>query len=159
LFLSMSPVVTCDGAQPGRVEVGEVAGVSVPCQHTNRPFLRARVHLQVAEVVNARPAELPFDPAPGGVVVAEEGKRGLSVTNDRVDRIVPAGGVDGIKGRLMRQQHVKAAATKGRRAAVADPGTGWNPPLDPIANAPERSDAQTARQLGDVAIADAAYLA
>jgi hypothetical protein len=55
----MFPVVARDGAQPGGVEVGEVAGATVPGQHADRPLLGARVQFQVAEVVDARDAEVP----------------------------------------------------------------------------------------------------
>src|SRR5438874_9165453 len=118
---SMFPVVARDGAQPSGVEVGEVAGTAVPGQHADRPLLSAGAQLQVAEVVDARAAEVPLDPAARAVVVAEEGERRPGAADDRPDLLAAAVGEDSVAWRLVRQQHVKAGAAQRRRAAVADP--------------------------------------
>src|SRR5438876_2208454 len=123
----MFPVVARNGVQPGGIKVGEVAGAAVPGQHADRPLLRAGAQLQVAEVVDARGAEVPRDAAAGAVVVAEEGERRPGAADDRPNLLAAAVGADGVARRLVRQQHVKAGAAQRRRAALADPGARWDP--------------------------------
>src|SRR3954451_8334280 len=89
---AMLPIVPGDGAQPGGVEVGEVAGAPVPGQHADGTLLRPRAQLHVAEVVDPRGAEISLDRPPRGVVVAEEGERRPRETDDRGDLLAAAVG-------------------------------------------------------------------
>src|SRR5262249_6627296 len=130
--------------------------------HADRPLLGAGVQLQVAEVVDACAAEIPLDPPAGAVVVAEEGEHRPGAADDGPDVLAAAAGEDGVARRLVRQQHVKAATAQRRRAAAADPGARRNPLPGVgalVVDAPQRPDAQPARQPGDVPVADAAQLA
>src|SRR5262249_32732059 len=143
-----------------RIEVREVAGITIPGQHADRPLLGAGVQFQVAEVVDARGAEISLDPTAGAVVVPEESERWPSTADHRPDLLAAAVGEDRVAGRLVRQQHVKARTAGRCRAAVADLGArrdslagAWGAVID----APQRADAQPAGQLGDVAVADAPH--
>src|ERR1043165_9604575 len=97
----MLPVVACDGAQPGGVEIGEVASATVPGQHTDRAFLGTRVHLHVAEVIDPCAAEVSFHPSASPVVVAEEGERRPGAADNRIDVVAAALLMDGIGRRLV----------------------------------------------------------
>src|SRR4051794_22466972 len=95
------PVVARDGPQPRGVEVGEVAAAAVPGQHADRPLLGAGAQLQVADVIDAGAAEVPLDPAAGGVVVAEEGERGPGGVDDRAEGVAAVVAEDGVARRLV----------------------------------------------------------
>src|SRR3954447_4511025 len=141
----VSPVVARDGAQPGGVEAGELPGAAVPGQHADRSFLGAGAELQMAEVVDAGGAEVPLDPTPGAVVVAEEGERRPGGTDDRPDLVAALVGQDGVARRLVRKQYVEAGTAERRRGATADPGAGRDPlagARGAVIDAPHRPDAQ-----------------
>src|SRR4051812_47239049 len=59
----------------------------------------------------------------------------------------------------MGQQNVEAGTHQRRGTAMADSTTLWNDPASSAVNAPQSPYTQSARQLGDVAIPDAAHLA
>src|SRR5262249_50473113 len=108
------------GGRPARAGDGEnppAPSPGPPPPPPPRALLGAGAQLQVAEVVDARGAEVPLDPAAGAVVVAEEGERRLGGADDRADVLAAAIGKDGVPRRLVHQQHVKAGAAQRRRAA------------------------------------------
>src|SRR5262249_4238960 len=108
------------------------------------------------EVVDARGAEVPLDPAPGAVVVAEEGERRPGGADDRPNRLAALVGEDGAARRLVRQQHVEPGASQRRRGAAADPSTARDPPGGLWVDPPQRPAAPPPRWPGDVAVAAAA---